>query len=75
MITFDRKNHSDHIPQPGRFPLVIDPIISKKRLIKVLMDGGSGLNILYVETLDAMGIDRSCVRSTGAPFHGIMLGK
>jgi hypothetical protein len=28
-----------------------------KRLTKVLMDGGSGLNIMYVETLDAMGID------------------
>ncbi|XP_066381623.1 uncharacterized protein [Miscanthus floridulus] len=39
------------------------------------MDGGSGLNILYTETLDAIGIDRSCVRSTRAPFHSIMLGK
>jgi hypothetical protein len=36
------------------------------------MDGGSGLNIIYVETLDAMGIDRSCIRPTRAPFHGIV---
>ena len=36
------------------------------------MDGGSGLNIMYAETLDAMGIDRSRVRPIGAPFHGIM---
>ena len=28
-----------------------------------------------VEALDAMGIDRSFIRPTGAPFHGIMPGK
>jgi hypothetical protein len=32
----------------------------------VLMDGGSGLNILYVDTLDAMGIDRSRLRPSGS---------
>ena len=50
-------------------------IIGTKRLTKVLMDGGSGLNIRYVETLDAMGIDRARIRSTMVPFHGIVLGK
>ncbi|XP_039811807.1 uncharacterized protein LOC120674739 [Panicum virgatum] len=39
------------------------------------MDGGSGLNILYVDTLDAMGIDRECLRPSGAPFHSIVPGK
>ena len=33
---------------------MVDPIIGTKRLTKVLMDGGSNLNIMYVETLDAM---------------------
>ena len=51
---------------------MVDPIIGMKRLIKVLMDGGSGLNIMYTEMLDAMGIDRSCIRSTGVPFHDIV---
>jgi hypothetical protein len=55
-ITFDKKDHLDHIPQPGRFPLVVDPIIVKTRLSCVLMDGGSGHNPLYVETYDAMGL-------------------
>ena len=54
---------------------MVDPIIGTKRLTKVLMDGGSGLNIRYVETLDAMGIDRSRIRPTGVSFHGIVLGK
>ena len=71
-ITFDRTNHPKSVPQPGRYPLEVDPIISTKRLTKVLMDGGSGLNIMYAETLDAMGIDRSRIWSTGVPFHSIL---
>ena len=38
---------------------MVTPIIGMKRPTKVLMDGGSGLNIKYAEMLDAMGIDRS----------------
>ena len=51
---------------------MVDPIIGTKRLTKILMDGGSGLNIMYAKTLDEMSIDRTRVRPTGAPFHGIM---
>ena len=54
---------------------MVDPIIGTKWLTKVLMDGGSSLNIMYAETLDAMGMDGACVQSTEAPFHGIMLSK
>ena len=36
------------------------------------MDRGSSLNILYAKTLDAMGIDRSRIRPTEEPFHGIV---
>jgi len=56
-ITYDRSDHPDYVSRPGRCPLVVDPIVGTKRLTKVLMDGGSGLNIMYSETLDAMGID------------------
>ena len=54
---------------------MVDHIIGNKRLTKVLMDGGSGLNILYTDTLDAMGIERSRLQPSGAPFHGVMPGK
>ena len=39
------------------------------------MDRHSGLNIMYAETLDAMGIDRGCIWPTGAPFHSVVPGK
>ena len=73
-ITFDRTDHPSRVPRPGRYPLVVDPIVVKTRLSKVLMDGGSGLNILYAEVLDAMRIDRARIRPDGSPFHGVVPG-
>ena len=74
-ITFDRTNHPDTIPHPGRYPLVVDPIVGPKQLTKVLMDGRSGLNIMYAKTLDEMGVDQTNLRPTRAPFHSIVRGK
>ena len=45
-ITFDRTDHLESIPQLGRSLLGVDLIVGMKRLTKVLMDGGSGLNIM-----------------------------
>jgi hypothetical protein len=74
-ITFDQGDHPDHVPSPGKYLLVVDPIIGNVRLTKVLMDGGSSLNIIYVETLGLRRIDLSSVRAGAAPFHGIIPGK
>ena len=71
-ITFDRADHPDVVPHLGRYPLVVDPIVGPKRLMKVLMDGGSGLNIMYAKTLDIMGVDRTHLRPIRAPFHGVV---
>jgi hypothetical protein len=38
------------------------------------MDGGSSLNILYVETFDAMGVSRSKLHTSIFPFLGIIPG-
>jgi hypothetical protein len=65
----------DCVPSPGRYPLVVDPVIGNARLTKVLMDGGSSLNIIYAETLGLLGIDLSMIRAGVAPFHGIVPGK
>jgi hypothetical protein len=74
-ITFDQGDHPDCIPSPGRYPLVVDPVIGNTRLTKVLMDGGSSLNIIYAETLGLLGVDLSTIRAGIAPFHGIVPDK
>ena len=43
-------------------------------LSKVLMDGGNSLNILYLDTLEAMGIPRGSLRDSPFPFYGILPG-
>ncbi|XP_066347904.1 uncharacterized protein [Miscanthus floridulus] len=39
------------------------------------MDGGSGLNILYANTLELLELDQSRLRGGSAPFHGVVPGK
>jgi hypothetical protein len=55
-ITFNREDHPNRIPNPGQYPLVVDPVVGNVRFSKVLMDGGSSLNILYAHTLRLLGI-------------------
>ena len=74
-ISFSRDDHLDYIPNLGLYPLVVDPIIGNKRFSKVLMDGGSSLNILYAHTLELMGIGLDKLRPSVSPFHGIAPGK
>ena len=50
-ITFSRENHWVHIPDPGSYPLVVSPTIDEALLSKMLIDGGSGLNIIFTATL------------------------
>jgi hypothetical protein len=74
-ITFDQGDHLDYVSSLGSYPLVVDPVIGNARLTKVLINGGSSLNIIYAETLGLLGIDLSMIRAGAAPFHWIVLGK
>jgi hypothetical protein len=74
-ITFSREDHPNRIPNPGQYPLVVDPVIGNARFSKVLMDGGSSLNILYVHTLRLLGIGLDQLRPSTTPFHGVAPGK
>ena len=49
-ITFDRRDHPTSIRHGGSAALVLDPIIGGFHLTRVLMDGGSSINILYFDT-------------------------
>jgi hypothetical protein len=74
-ITFNQGDHPDRVPSPRKYPLVVNPVVGNVRLTKVLMDGGSNLNIIYAETLGLLQIDLSAIWAGVAPFHGIIPGK
>ena len=52
--------------------LVLSPIMDGFRLTKVLMDNGSGLNLICEETLKKMEIDKSRIEQSGTTFRGII---
>jgi hypothetical protein len=70
-ITFSREDHPNRIPNPGQYPLVVDPVIGNARFSKVLMDGGSSLNILYAHTMRLLGIGLDQLRPSTTLFHGV----
>ena len=55
--------------------MVVDPAVGGAQLCKVLMDGTSRLNIIYTNTLEAMGILMSRLSKSSMQFHGVILGK
>jgi hypothetical protein len=74
-ITFSRADQWTSFSEPGRFPLVLKPVVTGSRLNKVLIDGGSGLNVLFTKTLKKMGLDITHMLTKGSsPFYGIVPG-
>jgi hypothetical protein len=74
-ITFYRADQWTSFSEPGRFPLVLKPVVVGSKLNKVLIDGGSGLNVLFTKTLKKMKLDITHIltKST-SPFYGIIPG-
>jgi hypothetical protein len=44
----------DQLLRTRAVPLVLKPVVAGSRLKKVLIDGGSGLNVLFTKTLKKM---------------------
>ena len=60
----------------GHYPLVLGPTIVGMIVPKVLIDGGAGLNIIFVDTLKKIGLDFTSLHSPiDIPFYGIVPGK
>jgi hypothetical protein len=73
-IAFNHSDHPDFVPKSGWYPLIVSPIVKDVKLNWVLIDGGSSLNILFLKTYDQMGLSRSLLCPSQAPFHGIIIG-
>jgi hypothetical protein len=45
------------VVEAGRFHLVVSAVIETMRMRKILMDEGSGINILYKDAFDKLNVD------------------
>ena len=71
-ITFNASDEPQFQSVRAPAALVLSPIVDGFRLTKLLMDGGSGLNLIYEETLNKMEIDKSHIEQSGTTFRGII---
>jgi hypothetical protein len=61
--------------EPSKYPLVLDPVVVEVKLTRVLIDGGSGLNLIFDSTLRKMGLDlMDMLIPSKSPFCGIVPG-
>ena len=75
LITFSREDQWTSFSEPGKFPLVLDPVVADSILTRVLIDGGSGLNLIFMSTITKMGLDiLDKLKPSKAPFYGIVPG-
>jgi hypothetical protein len=74
-ISFSRDDQWISFLEPGKFPLVLDPVVAEVGLTRVLIDGGSGVNLIFASTLRKMGLDLTDMLVTSKfPFYGIVPG-
>ena len=76
-ITWTREDHPAVMPSPGGYALVLNPTIVARRTCKfsrVLIDGGSSINILYRDTMTKLGLKAEDLEPTRTIFHGIVPG-
>ena len=71
-ITFNANDEPKFRTARAPAALVLSPIVDGFRLTKLLMDGGSGLNLIYEETLRKMEIDWSRIERRNTTFRGII---
>jgi hypothetical protein len=72
-LQWSRDDHPEHIPD-GYYAMVVNPLIQGYKFSKCLMDGGSSLNIMYVETLTKLGLTKTQLCHSAVTFYGVVPG-
>jgi hypothetical protein len=71
-ITFTRADQWLNFDHPGKYPLLVDPVIRESRVKKVLVDGGSSINVTFPRTLLGLGVALKELHESDTPFFGIV---
>jgi hypothetical protein len=77
-INWGREDHPPHIPKPGSYTLVLNPIVLSEmhtcHFSCILIDGGSSINLLYRTSLEKLGVPAIQLQPSKLTFHGIVPG-
>jgi hypothetical protein len=71
-ITFTREDQWLNFDHPCKYPLLVDPVIRESRVKKVLVDGGSSINVTFPRTLQGLGVHLKELHESDTPFFGIV---
>ncbi|KAM0844865.1 hypothetical protein ACQ4PT_056787 [Festuca glaucescens] len=74
-VEFSRDDHPPSIPRLGHSPLVLSAQIGGFKMNRVSMDAGTGINLMYADTLRAMNISLTNLAPSDTCFHGVAPGK
>jgi hypothetical protein len=69
-ITFSRVDQWLNFDHPDKYPLLVDPVIRESRVKKVLVDGGSSINVTFPRTLQSLGVAIEDLTESDTPFFG-----
>ena len=74
-ISFNRQDQWAAIPEPGRFPFILNPCINSVRFERVLMDSGSSIDILFHNILPTLKLTPAQLKPYKAQFWGVLIGQ
>jgi hypothetical protein len=73
-IIFDEEDHPDRTTVVGCLPLLVSPTIHNLKVMKMLVDGGAGLNLISRKVVSKLQIPDEELKTTGT-FQGINPGR
>ena len=68
IISFSRADQWINFDHPSKYPLLVDPMIRESQVKKVLVDGGSSINVTFPRTLQALGVSIADLTLSDTPF-------
>jgi hypothetical protein len=71
-IIFSRADQWLNFDHLGKYLLLVYPVIRESRVKKVLVEGGSSINVTFHRTLQALGVAIKDLTESDTPFFGIV---
>jgi hypothetical protein len=71
-ITFTRADQWLNFDHLGKYPLLVDPVIRESKVKKVIVDGGSSINVTFPRTLLGLGVALKELHESDTPFFSFV---